>query len=270
MAISLLTQQDVRPLRRFSFCYLCGRTLPAGSVADPDERANDDHVPPSSLFLKADRNFPLILPTHYQCNHGRHMDDQTIGQLVGLLHDQAPDPQHPRIEFFAGMGADGVPIVAAAGFDLRDIIRRWVCGFHAALYREALPAPDSFMTFPPLAEADRETGSMEPVPDLVPVLVRTLRENRATRTLDRIVCRNSKCVYECVWLQGDRGEWFCAYALDLYGWSSLGDTARHGMRGCVGAYRRVSKGPPPDASTGTRLVFELPFANAPLDPFPSE
>ena len=114
---------------------------------------------PSAIFLEPDRNFPLILPTHYLCNHDRHLEDQTIGPLVGILHNQAPDPEHLRMQLMAGIAADGQPFVAAGGFDLRAIIRRWVFGFHAALYGEFLNAGQQFMTFPPLAEGDTDTAS---------------------------------------------------------------------------------------------------------------
>ena len=49
---------------------------------------NDDHLPSTSLFLEADPNHPLILPTPYDCNHGRHLEDQQMGQLIGLLHGE--------------------------------------------------------------------------------------------------------------------------------------------------------------------------------------
>ena len=126
--IELRTQQAVRALQRLPFCYICGQPFQNGDVK------TRDHVPPSALFLVPDRNFPLILPTHYNCNHDRHLEDQTIGQLVGILHEQAPDPEHLRLRLIAGIAADGRLFVAAGGFDLRAIIRRWVLGFHAALY----------------------------------------------------------------------------------------------------------------------------------------
>ena len=152
-------------------------------------------------------------------NHDRHLEDQTIGQLVGILHNQAPDPEHLRMQLMAGIAADGQPVVAAGGFDLRAIIRRWVFGFHAALYGEFLNAGQQFMTFPPLAEGDKDTGQIQAVHAIVPEIVRVLRFNRGLGKVDRVVTRNEKCAYECVWIESDApGVWFCAYALDLYGW----------------------------------------------------
>lgn len=252
----MLTQQALRPLQRLPFCYFCGRAF--------DARATSDHVPPSSLFLVEDRNFPLILPAHYECNHGQHLVDQTIGQLVGFLHGQPPDPEHPRIELLLGTDADGLPVMAAGGFDLLAIIRRWVRGFHAALYREPLTG-NNFMTFPPLAEGDRESGEIKPVHPLIPDFVRAIRQSRAAGALDRLVIRNGKCRYECGWLQADDGRWFCCYALDIYGWTELGDTGRHGVRGCVGSYMRPDGAMPEGATLAVR-PDETPL-HEPLNPF---
>jgi hypothetical protein len=263
MSIQLITQQDVRPLRRLPFCYICGLPL-----VDDDVR-NDDHVPPSSVFLEADRNHPLILPTHYACNHGQHVQDQQIGQLVGLLHGHAPNPQHQRVQLFGGQGPDGNPFAAAGGFDLVSIIKRWICGFHAALYREPMLQGTEFMTSLPLASLDVSTGQLDPVHEIVPHFVRAIRQNRELGPLDRIECRNGKCLYECVWVEPNDGGRFCVYALDLYGWVTFGDTERFGRRGCVGAYVPPNRQPP----LGARLGIQGDDAaiSDPLDPFaPSE
>ena len=147
MPIELRTQQAVRPAQKLAFCYLCGLRF------QPGDQKNRDHVQPSAIFLEADRDFPLILPTHYLCNHDRHVEDQTIGQLVGILHNEAPDPEHLWMQLMAGMAADGQPFVAAGGFDLRAIITRWVFGFHAALYGEFLKERSLA-----LSPADRSPG----------------------------------------------------------------------------------------------------------------
>ena len=93
------------------------------------------------------------------------------------------------------------------------------------------------MTFPPLAEGDKDTGQFQPVHAIVPEMVRVLRFNRGLGKVDRVVTRNGKCLYECVWIESDApGVWFCAYALDLYGWVHLGDVDRFGQRvasGCT-------------------------------------
>jgi hypothetical protein len=259
MAIELVTQQDLRPLQKLPFCYICGRHFSEGEVS------NKDHVPPSALFLPNDRDFPLILPTHYDCNHERHLDDQTIGQLIGILHSKAPDPAHRRLDLYAGIGTDGRPIIAAGGFDLRDIIRRWVRGFHAALYGQPLTG-EQFMTFPPLAEGNPDTGQIDPVHQIIPDFVRAIRHNRRTGALDRIVCRKGKCVYECVWLRDDEGRWFCCYAIDLYSWSRLGDVDRFGLRGCVGAYVPPERDLPSTTAARGERPDDTPLSE-PLNPF---
>ena len=96
-----------------------------------------------------------------------------------------------------------------------------------------------------------------PLPSVVLRMVEEIKRNRLTGTLDRIVCRNGKCRYECVWTQFDRGEWFCVYALDIYDWKDLGDIAHFKARSCVGCYRRPEKGAPRSATCSTRLQFPI-------------
>ena len=249
----------MRQVQNLPFCYLCGEPL-----APPRNR---DHVPPSSIFLAEGRDFPLVLPAHVRCNSSRTDEDRLIGGLVGVLHGKPPDPRYHPINPSAGRFPDGSLGLAVTGFDLRAIIRRWVRGFHAALYREYL-ADDMgrFMTTPPLAEGDPLTGQFDAVQPVVEEFVDILKRNRATATLDRIVCRNNKCVYECVWEQADRGQWHCIFALDLYGWIELGDGQHFAPRGCVGAYRLAQGGTPKTASVGTRLVFPVTNRER-LDPF---
>jgi hypothetical protein len=152
--------------------------------------------------------------------------------------------------------------------DFRAIIHRWIRGFHAALYSEYLPEDTPFSTCPPVPEAEPTANGpkIRSVMEAVPEFVKELKRNRATGTLDRIVCRNSKCRYECVWSQADNGTWMCIYGLDLYQWIDLGDTTNFEPRGCVGSYIRSGGGIPAVGTRTTRLEF--PVANrACLDPF---
>jgi hypothetical protein len=259
--IVLDDQQAMRELQRLPFCYLCGRELAAG------EPCNRDHVPPTSIFAEADRDFPLILPTHQACNGGWSAHDEAIGHLVGVLHGrQAPDA--PRLEFASGEFADGSHGVAVRGLDLRSVIRRCVCGFHAALYREPLVAPRGFATCPPLPEVkvDEQGGRYVEVPEVFEKFVEELKRNRATGTLDRILCRNGKCRYECVWSRADNGSWLCLYGFDLYGWRRLGDDAHYEPRGCVGTFQLAEAGVPEGATRTTELVFTVENLER-LDPF---
>jgi hypothetical protein len=252
----------MRTARGLPFCYLCGFDF------EIKEKRNPDHVPPTGLFALADRDFPLILPAHRQCNAARSAEDQVIGQLVGMLHGQKQNKKHNKLKVTIGRFQDGSRGVAIGGLDLRGIIRRWVRGFHAALYREYLPATQQFITCPPLPEAEPFANQVKftRVDDVVVKFVEELRRNRATRTLDRIVCRNDKCRYECVWSQADNGAWICIYCLDLYQWINLGDTSRFEPRGCVGSYRRPGGGVPVGATCSTRLEFSV-SSRVRLDPF---
>lgn len=160
---------------------------------------------------------------------------------------------------------DGSP--AAAVTDIRDAIRRWVRGFHAALYREYLPAGATFATYPPLPEGRRigDRIAFTPVSAAHTEFVKELKRNRTVGDLDRIVCRNETCRYECVWSQVHDGRWICIYGLDLYNWRDLG-SRNQPARGCVGCYRRPTGGVPSNGSTATRLVFHV-GTTSPLDPF---
>lgn len=251
----------MRHAHSLPFCYLCG------NVFDPTDEANDDHVPPSGIFSEADRDFPLILRTHQDCNTARSQDDQVAGQLVGVLHGRKVNPTHKKLKVKLGHFENGSRAVVVGNLDIRAIIRRWVRGFHAALYKEYLPEADSFMTCPPLPEAKPTADGPQfmPVQEVFPLFVKELKRNRATATLDRIVCRNGKCRYECVWTQADNGTWMCVYGLDLYNWIDLGDK-NFEPRGCVGTYIRPSGGVPSGASRSTRLEFPVATGGR-LDPF---
>jgi len=261
VAIQLESQRDLRVIQKLPFCYLCAREFRPGEVK------NRDHVPPSSLFAVKDRDFPLILPTHDKCNHRQSAADELIGQVVGVLHGRplAENARQPRLA--AGSFEDGSFGYGALGLDLSGIIWRWVRAFHAALYRSPI-GRCSFSVFPPFPEGREVGGTIEPVPvpEVIPLLVREVRRNRTTGTLDSVVCRRGRCRYECVWTQADAGQWFCVWALDLYGWSELGDVTHFERRGCVGTYRLQEQPVPATAVTGTRLHFVIPN-EAHLDPF---
>lgn len=262
MSVALTTERTLKAVSRLTFCYLCGKTLTSS-----DER-DRDHVPPSGVFALADRNKPLILPTHRLCNGNRSQEDQTIGQLVGVLHGRRVNRKHNKLQIAVSQFKDGSRGAALSGFDVKEPIRRWVRGFHAALYGEYLCPTYSFATYPSLPEATSKGNKVVfvPIPEAFPKFVEEIKRNRAVRNLDRIVSRNNTCRYECVWARADNGEWICIFCLDLYNWTDLGDTRHFAPRGCVGCYRREHGGVPSHASTATQLVFEI-SNNSPLDPF---
>lgn len=262
MARQLITEADFNAARRQTFCYLCARSF------QPRERPNGDHVPPKNLFGGADRQPALVLPAHVACNAARSAADEVITQLVGVLHGRPIAPRGRKPKFAWGTFPGGSIGVAAGGLHFKETIFRWVSGFHAALYSEPL-GPAVFMVFPPFPEGRvEEEHKVEavPVPDGVPQLVKELKRNRLTGTLDVIVCRNGRCRYECVWSLADDGRPICIWALDLYGWRDLGDIKHFEPRGCVGLYGPNDRLIPTLASRGTRLEFSVRTGER-LDPF---
>lgn len=243
----MTTHAALDAARTLPFCYDCGKGFGA------DFPSNSDHLPPSTVFDDLDREPVLILSAHPACNGGYSPQDQLIGQLVGLLHRRRLDPEQNKLDLREVAADDGQVRAILYGAPLQAIIRRWVRGFHAALYREHLPErKGSFKTIPPLtAVAGTRTtiSPCRPEPITLP-LESALRQARTQGELDRIEIRNGKCRYHCVWVPWTATEWCCVYQLDLYNWSDLGDP-RLPPTNCVGMYRAVGAEPPRGAATIT-------------------
>ena len=261
MAIQLASQKALRAVQSLPFCYLCARQFQRGDAT------NRDHVPPSALFARDDRDFPLILPAHQASNHRQSAHDEVVGQFVGLLHGRPVAQNGRKPQFATGTFDDASFGYGALGLDIKAIIWRWVRAFHAALYQSPVRR-SGFSVFPPLPEGRAVGDRIEAVavPEVIPNLVREIRRNRETGSLDSVVCRNGRCRYECVWTQADAGQWFCIWALDVYGWSELGDVTHFERRGCVGSYRLQEQPVPMGAVVGTRLHFTI-SNEASLNPF---
>jgi hypothetical protein len=226
-------------------------------------------VPPSGLFAVADREPSLILPTHYLCNRARSAEDQVIGQLVGTLHGRRVNNAHNKLNVDVVQFELNKVLAMVSDVDIRQIIRRWIRGFHAALYCEFLPPDETiFATYLPMPEGTRDKDKIAflPIPESFSKFVDELKRNRLVQNLDCISSRNGRCHYECVWSQTDDGRWNCIYGLDVYNWRNLGDTKNFAARSCVGLYRRPSGGTPMMASRATRLVFDVSSGSS-LDPF---
>ena len=165
---------------------------------------------------------------------------------MDLLHGRKPSAEDRRLNLRPHVVASGATTAVLLGQDLAAIIRRWLRSFHAALYGELLPGTAHFSTCPPFPEGIQEGVALraKPIPDVLPRFVETIKQNRATGSIDRIVCRNDKCRYECVWTRADNGTWLCIYCLDLYNWIRLGDIDNFKFRGCAGAYARLDGGVP--------------------------
>lgn len=247
--LAILTEHDLKKCWRIPFCYLCGKSFAAG------QPKNRDHVPPNSIFAKDDQVQPLILPTHRRCNAENSPYDEQIGQLVAVIHGKYPDPKSMKLTVGAvNVTGSDVPAAFVKNLQFQRIVFRWLRAFHAALYGQYLPSCGGYI-HPPFPEFDDLPGRSE---QSVRLYVETVKQNRVSKTIDTIVCRNGKCRYECFWSHTDDGRPMCVFALDIYGWSRLGDVHHYPQRSCVGSYM-PPEGIPPSASRATTLVF--PFAN---------
>lgn len=260
---TITDQRAIRECRKLSFCYLCGRPF------KPGLKPTRDHVPPKAIFTAGDRKTnPLILPAHSQCNREQSVGDEVIGQLVSVLHGKYPAPQNSKLKVGVITSDSGDPPIAfLMGHDLRPLIWRTVKGFHAALYKEPLIVSGKANVHMPFPEGKRLPNgrvSFNPILPQQEIIAAEIKKNRLVQRLDRVVCFNGKCVYECVWVSADAGEPICMFALRLYDWERLADRHNFPQRGCVGIYSPTS-GKPPTATSGTSLMF--PTKGNPLDPF---
>ena len=264
--VTLSTQTQLRAVRNLPFCHVCGKSF---ELAD---KTNHDHVPAKTCFDLSDRNPPLKLKTHVRCNNQHTENDEKLGELIATQRHKALDPANAKLHINLLTVGDGS--LHAAYFDNLNVIgaiRRWVGGFHAALYREPLYLGTLFQVTPPLpygsVKKDSVEVEVEPVPDQHLAFVKALKSNRTIGRIDAVVTCSGKMRYECAWAETDGGDGqFCIFGLDIYGWIGLGDTKNFGARGCTGAYMLASRSAPANASFATRLV--VPFQNrSPFDPF---
>jgi hypothetical protein len=257
-------------VQNLPFCYLCGGQFQA------DSSINRDHVPPSALFLREDRDVPLILSTHVACNAKEHVSDQLLGQLIAQIHDRPIGPGHRKLDATVLEVHDQI-LTVSKELNIHQFIRRCVRAFHAALYRQWLPSDTGNAFHPPLrgAQLNAETG--HPTDEYNRLLMtdeglnrhalfsRVLKQNRTAANTDRVVTRNGKCSYDCVWSQLDDGQSICIFGLKIYDWQRFGDLAGYPSRGCVGIYGPKT-GTPAGAAEATQLDFPFPNDD-PLDPF---
>lgn len=254
----ILTQYDLRQVQKLSFCYLCGKEFEQGA------KLNRDHVPPRSIFAKTDRNPPLILPTHVLCNTKRSDDDEIAAQMFSVLHGKYPKPERTRLAFdLFGRGSE-LPMIGLRDIPFRRMVFRMVRGFHAALYGSYV-TDQGGMIYAPLPAHNMVNGELQAVHDDPGRYALTLafKKERNQGQLDRVVCFNGKCVYECVWLRFDDGRPFCLFALRLYDWENIGDHRLGPKRGCLGWYHAEV---PSIATIGRSPDVTIPN-DSPLDPF---
>jgi hypothetical protein len=262
--VTIVNQRALQAVRKLPFCHACGRSFESGDLID------HDHVPSQSCFDKSDRNPPLKLRTHAQCNNAHKLNDEKLGQLIAAQRHKAIDPNQTKLRLeILRTAEDGRCFAYFNNLDLNGAIRRWVGGFHAALYREPLLPGIWFHATPPLPLGEDKDGTIrvETVPKQHLAFVEALKSNRTFGNVDSVVTCSGKMRYECLWAEADGGDGlFCIFGLDMYGWIGLGDGKNFGARGCTGAYIRPSRTAPASASIATRLV--VPFENrSPYDPF---
>jgi hypothetical protein len=260
----ILSQADARKVRDLSFCYICGYSFSS------EEETNYDHLPPSAIFAVADRDFPLKLRTHkWGCHSSLNLDDEIMSQLFALAHGKYPYPKTDMMNLSSYEHIDGGKIITI--FDEKNIellLRRWIQGFHAALYGTSLAANSSWAIQGPFPSAGMTDYGLivEPIKMQHYEFVKCIKRNRLAGNIDRVVTNNGKLKYECVWDLLSDGSPGCVFALNLYDWAGLGDTENFEKRGCAGLYRPASLELPSNASVSTSLVFEA-SNEAPTDPF---
>ena len=261
--VALITRNQIESVRELSFCYICGVDFATGDVT------NLDHVPPKTIFIKQDRDFPLKLKTHLKtCHSNLNLDDEIIGQLIGLIHRKQPSKRDDKIKIKVGSTDTGKHLALYEGRNLEELIKRWLRGFHAALYRSVLPVDTYYAIQTPFPSCLRVNGELVvgTVLEQHYVFVESIKKNRSVNNLDVIVSNNGKLKYECVWDQLDDKSWFCIFALNLYDWKDLGDVNNFQPRGCAGSYRLPSGTAPADAATSTQLKFMVENIDK-ADPF---
>jgi len=201
--VEVVTQQQAREVRDLDFCYICG---------DPftnKRPATRDHVPPRSIFLQEDRNWPLILPAHSECNSEYSFSDEQAAGLIHLLHPtntgQFPLNTRPVGIVVEGDTPKGILL---EGLPLPLIVHRILRACHAALYCEYLPTKTRNMIQLPLPIFDPKTGNVAKETRLPQnrVLCKLLKDNRRLSRVDRIQAYNGKFRFDVapIWLASPR------------------------------------------------------------------
>lgn len=259
---NITDQRQARAIQKLPFCYLCSKQF------EQDDSTTLDHVPPRACIKDIDRNFPLQLPTHLKCNNGRKLTDETIGQLVSLIHSGKAEDNINRLKISKVEQSEGKENLGLlTNVNVHAEIQRWIRGFHAALYQQPLSFQAKFAINPPFPVADLSNlNNIHPIKKQNLKFIELIKLNRLARSIDSVVCNNNKVRYECVWEKADNGQPFCIFALDLYNWKDLGDGKNFHARGCVGAYCVPLESMPVHATAATKIYASIANLDF-LDPF---
>jgi|LQYC01.1.fsa_nt_gi hypothetical protein len=260
--VEIITQSQAREIKRLPFCYMCGDRI------DNRVLRNQDHVPPECMFLKKDRDFPIIMKVHVPCNVSWSVDDEKVGLLIRLLHGEDIRKHKGKYKVQIAVGKDKKPLYPLlGGIPLKPMIFRIVRAFHAALYHEFLPRDTKNAILTPIPEAEFINGHVT-VRKVLPQFrdfSKELRRNMLTRTTDRIIACNAKVRYECCWTNSDDGKHdLCIFGLRIYEWGKLGNKVSSEEYTCIGAYMPTSI--PKLATKGSSLHVSFPKGLS-LDPF---
>lgn len=260
--IKICSQRDLLAARRrVNFCYLCGKPF------TKNEKLTRQHIPPQGIFAKADRDPPLILPSHENCNTSQGPQDEVIGQLVSMLHGKKIDKRGSKLEIITTKPSpQGDYSAVVLNVPIPIIIRQWARGFHAALYGEYAPDKGGRVYAPLpggiIINGDVLDNGIDPERFK---LTETFKQQLKAGRTDGVICYNGKCEYRCTWTTAHRqGQpiTLCLFGLRLYNWEDLGDKNFPRM-GCVGIYEATI---PPNAARATDL--QIPISNfQKLDPF---
>jgi hypothetical protein len=261
---SITTHKHLQAIRDLPFCYVCGFQF---NLLD---HVDYDHVPPKTCFDKADRDPPLKLKTHIKCNNGNKLEDEKVGELIAIQRKKSVDPKkiHLNLQILSDVEGE-FRTVFFDNLDLNKTIRRWVSGFHAALYQQPFDHCLNFSVCGPLqsAIAKKNSIAMEQIPDHFFKFVEEIKLNRAANNVDQIIANKEKFRYECVWAPEDSGRfWLCIFALNMYDWIELGDSRNFDARGCVGCYMVLPDDVPKNATRATQIQAYLADENK-LNPF---
>lgn len=261
----VVTEQQAREVARLDFCYICGRPF------TEDRARTRDHVPPKKIFLKQDRDWPLILPAHEECNSENSVSDEQAKGLVALLNPGNPGLPPLKTKLVGAVRRGDKPVgVLLKGLALGSIVSKMLRACHTALYGEYLPAETRNKILLPLPEFDANSGQVAKDTHLPQhkMFCKLLKDNRKLSRTDRIEAYNGKFRFEVVWSTADDDVTiFAVFGIDVYAWHQLAQDVLGRSQGCIGVYQIGRKGFPKDASVAVKTI-ELPFTYfEPLNPF---
>lgn len=200
-------------------------------------------MPPRKVFSRNGRTDPLVLPAHTLCNSKYSDRDEKIAQLLRL---QVPDEytwESNQLKFKLTeqqiQAYPGLSLARIEGSQLFSSVRRWINGFHAALYRQAVyqnAKLSIILPFPNSSSEDESAFQINEADAMFGVLASVLNDRIKRSLTDGIIAYKGELQYECFWTLTDSGQTMCIFGLRVHNWELLGETPLTGRRGCVGCY----------------------------------